>query len=71
MKLLHMVSFILVVVGGVNWALVALFDTNLVTMLFGSIPGLVTLVYVLIGVGALYLAYEHKNVCTYCSGKKT
>lgn len=42
----------LVIVGGLNWALVALFDFNLVTEIFGT--GTATdVVYVLVGFAAL------------------
>ena len=69
MKLLHMVAFALLVVGGFNWGLVALLNLNLVTMVFGSMPGLVTLVYVLVGVSAVYLAATHLSDCKVCSKK--
>lgn len=42
----------LVVLGGLTWAILALFDTNVVTEIFGT--GTVTdVVYVLFGIGAL------------------
>lgn len=69
MKLLHMVAFALLVVGGLNWGLVALLNLNLVTMVFGSMPSLVTLVYVLVGVSAVYLAATHLSDCRVCSKK--
>jgi len=46
----------LVVVGAINWGLSA-FGVNLVTMLFGSWPTLVTVVYLLVGVAGLWGAY--------------
>ncbi len=43
---------LLLIVGGLNWAIIALFDTNVVTEIFGT--GTVTdIVYVLVGVAAL------------------
>ena len=43
---------LLLIVGGLNWAMIALFDTNVVTEIFGT--GTVTdIVYVLVGVAAL------------------
>jgi uncharacterized membrane protein YuzA (DUF378 family) len=42
----------LVVLGGVTWAVLALFDTNLVTEIFGSGTG-ADIVYLLFGIGAL------------------
>lgn len=53
---LDIVSLVLVIVGGLNWLLLALFSFNLVTAIFGSMPWLVTLVYVLVGLAAIYLA---------------
>ena len=55
LTVLDIVALVLVVVGGLNWLLVA-FNFNLVTVLFGSVPWLVTLVYVLVGLSAIYLA---------------
>ena len=69
MKVLHMVTFLLVVVGALNWGLVALFNFNLVMTLFGSWPMVEKLVYVLVGVSAVYLFATHKNDCKLCGGK--
>jgi len=44
----------LLIIGGLNWAVLALFDTNVVSEIFGT--GTVTdAVYVLVGVAALML----------------
>lgn len=69
-KMLHMASFFLVVVGGLNWGLVGLFNFNLVEVLFGQMPQLVQLTYVLVGVAAVYLFATHQSDCKVCSGKK-
>ena len=69
MKSMHMVAFLLVVVGGINWGLVGLLDFNLVEALLGSVPVLEMLVYVLVGLSAVYLAATHKNDCKACSAK--
>lgn len=70
MKALHMVTFLLVIIGGVNWGLVGLFNLNLVTVILGGFPGLEQLVYVLVGVSAVYLVATHMNDCKVCSAKK-
>lgn len=49
---------ILLLVGGLNWGLVGLFNFNLVTTIFGSVPFLVSLIYVLVGISAVYKAYK-------------
>ncbi len=70
MKMLHMVSFVLVIIGGLNWGLVGLFQFNLVSALFGSVPVLESLIYVLVGLAAVYLVFTHQNDCKMCSMKK-
>jgi len=68
MKFLHMLAFILVVVGGLNWGLVA-FKFNLVTTLVGKWPSVEMLVYLLVGLSALYLLLTHKKDCKVCETK--
>ena len=61
MKYLHIVSFVLLAVGGLNWLLYA-FNYNLVNMIFGSI-GLEQAVYILVGLAAIYEVATHKSNC--------
>ncbi len=46
-------AYILLIVGGLNWLLVGLFNVNLVSIIFGQTV-LATIVYVLVGVSAVY-----------------
>jgi uncharacterized membrane protein YuzA (DUF378 family) len=69
MKSLHMAAYMLLWVGGVNWGLVGLFNFNLVTYLLGAWPMLVSLVYVLVGLSAVYSAATHMGECKVCSKK--
>lgn len=62
MATVNMLARILLIVGGLNWGLVA-FKYNLVEMLFGSWPQVVMIVYVLVGLAALWEAY---NWCMSC-----
>ena len=64
-----MVAFLLLVVGGLNWGLVGLFNYNLVEMLLGSMPSVVMIVYVLVGLSAVYIGVTHKTDCKICSKK--
>ena len=66
MKSLHKVTYILLVVGGLNWGLESL-GYNLVNMLVGSWPMVERLVYLLVGVSAVYELVGHKNSCKECS----
>lgn len=54
MKIVSLIAMILVLIGGLNWGLVGLFDVNLVALLFGTTI-LAQLVYILVGASALWL----------------
>jgi len=54
---LDWLAIVLVIVGGLNWGLVGLLDLDLVDLIFGSIPILAKLVYVLVGLAAIYMIY--------------
>lgn len=66
MKILHIIAFILLVVGGLNWGLVAL-GYNVVDMILGagSVAGKV--VYALVGLSAIYFVVTHKGECKTCT----
>lgn len=72
MKALHMVTFLLTIVGGLNWGLVGLggfmgSDLNVVHMILGSMPAIEWIVYILVGLSAVYLVIGHKKDCKACS----
>lgn len=53
-SVLDWIAFILMVIGGLNWGLVGLFRFDLVETIFGM--GIIAdIVYVLVGLSALYL----------------
>jgi uncharacterized protein len=54
---LDLVATILVVIGGINWGLIGLFDYNLVAAIFGSGSAISRLIYILVGAAALYMMY--------------
>ena len=60
-----MLAFVLLVVGGLNWLLVA-FGYNLVEMIFGGMPQLVKIIYILVGLSAVYELVGHKERCRMC-----
>ena len=65
--MLHMVAFLLTVVGAVNWGLIGLLDFNLVSAVVGSAPMVEKVVYILVGASAVYLLMTHKKDCKVCS----
>lgn len=54
----------LLVIGAINWGLVAAFGFNVVEMVFGSVSWLLTLVYVLIGLSGVMALFGCK--CKSC-----
>lgn len=54
-NILDWVVLILVVIGGLNWGLVGIFDFDLVKTLFGDMSIISRVIYALVGVAALYL----------------
>jgi uncharacterized protein len=66
MKVIHIIAFILLVVGGLNWLLVA-FNWNLVEAIFGAGSVLTQIIYILVGLSAILLLFTHKKDCRTCS----
>ena len=68
-KGLHMVAFLFVIVGGLNWLLVGLFNWD-IGMWFGGQGAMVSrVIYVLVGLSALVLLFTHKKDCKACEKK--
>lgn len=62
MKTLNAVTQILLIVGGLNWGLVGLFNFDLVAALFGNMSTLSRIVYTLVGISAVYQIFNFKAV---------
>jgi uncharacterized membrane protein YuzA (DUF378 family) len=54
MKALNIVTLILVIIGGLNWGLVGLLNLDLVAAIFGAGSVLSRLIYILVGLSALW-----------------
>lgn len=65
MKGLHMIAFILVVIGGLLWGVLALTGWEIGSVL-GS--GVAKVVYVLVGLSAILELATHKKSCRSCEG---
>ncbi len=62
MKTLDVIAAILLVIGGLNWGLVGLFNFNLVNFLFGSAPVIARIIYLIVGLAALYQIFQWKAI---------
>ncbi|MDQ3015030.1 MAG: DUF378 domain-containing protein [bacterium] len=52
----------LLIVGGINWGLLGLFNFDFVAFLFGPLTLLSKIVYIMIGLSALYVLYFQAKV---------
>lgn len=70
-KTIHMVTFILLIVGGLNWLLVGVFEWDLVmaitSYLGGSGPMIAKVIYIAVGASAVYELMKHKKDCRTCN----
>ena len=62
---MHKLTFILLVIGGLNWGLTGLISGwNLANYLGSS---LAMIVYILVGLSAIYEIFSHKGMCRGCN----
>ena len=66
MNAIKFISYILVIIGALNWGLVGFFNFDLVAYLFGAMTMLSKLIYSLVGVGAIILLFSSPT----CFSKK-
>ena len=62
MKSIDLITTLLLVVGGLNWGLVGLLHFNLVGTLLGDATIISRLVYIVVGLCALYQAIQWKAI---------
>lgn len=69
---MHKTAFVLVIIGGLNWGLVAIgnwmgSNWNVVNLIVGSYPTIENIVYLLVGLSAVALMFGHKKDCRACN----
>lgn len=67
MKLLDMIAWILLVIGGLNWGLVGVFHFNLVDAIFTAGSTIGTIVYALVGLSAIYAIFRFRCCKSSCN----
>lgn len=69
MKFIHGLAFVLVIVGGLNWLCFGIFGWD-IGMFLGGAEGmkgmLPRIIYVLVGLSAVWLIFNHRNECKWC-----
>jgi len=56
---LKRIALLLTVIGGINWGLVGAFKFDLVKWLFAFAPAIVPIVYIIVGISALYVLFAY------------
>ncbi len=69
MKTLHYIAFTLLIVGGLNWLLVGLFQWDIGSLFGGQYEVPSRVIYVLVGLSAIVIAVTHKKDCKMCSAE--
>lgn len=57
MKITSIVSFILVIVGALNWLMIGLFGLDLVALVFGPMTFVSRTIYSLVGLAGLWMIF--------------
>ena len=65
MKTVHVIAFVLLIIGGLNWLLVA-FNYNLVDGIFGVGSAIAMVIYILVGLSAIFELFTHWKHCKMC-----
>ena len=53
-KTINLIALILLIIGGLNWGLVGIFQFDLVAAIFGPLSVVSRIIYTLVGISAIY-----------------
>jgi uncharacterized membrane protein YuzA (DUF378 family) len=68
---MHKLTFILLIIGGLNWLLVGVAGWD-IGQLFGGMDNIVSrIIYILVGLSAIYEVVSHKGLCKNCQAGGT
>lgn len=66
---MHKLTFTLLAIGGLNWLAFGLTGWD-IGQLFGGMDAMISrVVYVLVGLSAIYELFTHRKNCTQCAPK--
>lgn len=54
MKVIDKIALVLIIIGGINWGLIGLFDFNLVATIFGDMTIISRIIYGLVGLSGVW-----------------
>lgn len=68
MKSPHTITFILLIIGGLNWLLVGIMGQDIGQMFLGGQDATISrVIYILVGLSAIYEIVSHKKLCKACN----
>lgn len=67
MKALHKISFVVLVIGGLNWLLVGLIGWDIGQMFGGQGMLVSRIIYIVVGIAAIIEMFGHKDNCKQCT----
>ena len=67
---LHTIAFFLLVVGGLNWLLLGLTEWDIGELFGGRGETVSRIIYIVVGLSALYEIATHKDRCKGCEKKE-
>ena len=71
MQYLHKITYLLLIVGGLNWLVFGVIGWE-IGQLFGGMDALISrIIYILVGVAVLYSLFEHRKMCKDCELKSS
>ena len=53
---IYVIALILLIIGGLNWGLIGIFQWDLVAAIFGGLSVVARIIYTLVGLSAIYIA---------------
>lgn len=66
MKGLHIITFSLLVIGGLNWLLVGIWGWDIGQWFGGQEAQVSRVIYILVGAAAIVEIVKHKGNCKHC-----
>ncbi len=63
---LHKIAWVLVIIGGLNWLLIGAINWGVADLVGGDVA---RIIYIVVGLAALYELFSHKKVCKDCGPK--
>lgn len=70
MKNLDLIVAVLLVIGGLNWAFIGVFQYNFIDSIFGMNSVISRIIYILVGISAIYQIIFWKKIQRHWKGRK-